>query len=80
MISKLEEEANKDSQLLHGYINEGYSELAKSVREYGFDVPNIDIVRDQVYYKGEYIYNSKNLYIFLNCPNITDVVLASGWD
>ena len=41
---------------------------------------NIDIVRDQVYYKGEYIYNSKNLYIFLNCPNITDVVLASGWD
>ena len=41
---------------------------------------NIDIVRDQVYYKGEYIYNSKNLYIFLNCPNITDVVLASGWN
>lgn len=48
MISKLEEEANKDSQLLHEYINEGYSELAKSVREYGFDVPNIDIVREYV--------------------------------
>lgn len=48
MISKLEEEANKDSQLLHGYIDEGYSELAKSVIEYGFDVPNIDIVREYV--------------------------------
>lgn len=47
LISKLEE-ANKDSQLLHGYINEGYSELAKSVREYGFDVPKIDIVREYV--------------------------------
>ena len=40
---------------------------------------NIDTVRDQVYYNKELVYN-KNLYIFLNCPNITDVVLASGWN
>ena len=40
---------------------------------------NIDIVRDQVYYNGQDTRN-KNLYIFLNCPNITDVVLASGWN
>jgi len=45
LISKLEEEANKDSKLLHTYINEGYSELIESVREYGFDVPDIDTVR-----------------------------------
>ena len=40
---------------------------------------NIDVVRDQVYYHEQYVYN-KNLYIFLNCPNIIDVVLAPGWN
>lgn len=40
---------------------------------------NIDAVIDRVYYNGQDTRN-KNLYIFLNCPNITDVVLASGWN
>lgn len=40
---------------------------------------NIDVVRDQVYYHEQYVYN-KNLYVFLNCPNITDVILAPGWN
>ena len=39
---------------------------------------NIDAVKT-VYYNNTNNVN-KNLYIFLNCPNITDVVLASGWD
>ena len=39
---------------------------------------NADTVIKRVYYNKEYI--SKNLYIFLNCPNITDVVLETGWD
>lgn len=48
LINKLEEEANQDSELLHKYINQGYSEVSESVREYGFDVPDIDKVREYV--------------------------------
>ena len=39
---------------------------------------NTDAVIKQVYYNKEYV--SKNLYIFLNCPNLTDVVLETGWN
>ena len=39
---------------------------------------NIDEVRT-VYYNNTSNVN-KNLYVFLNCPNITDVVLAPGWN
>ena len=39
---------------------------------------NIDTVRT-VYYNNTNNVN-KNLYIFLNCPNITDVVLGAGWN
>lgn len=40
---------------------------------------NIDTGRNQVWYNGQYVYN-KNLYVFLNCPNLTDIVLGAGWN
>ena len=39
---------------------------------------NIDIVRNNVYYNDKKV--DKNLYIFLNCPNLTDVVLGVDWN
>ena len=56
-----------------------WGELKRSSSSSTIYYSNIDTVRDQVYYNKELVKN-KNLYIFLNCPNITDVVLASGWN
>ena len=39
---------------------------------------NIDAVIKDIIYNEKRI--SKNLYIFLDCPNLTDVVLETGWD
>ena len=39
---------------------------------------NIDTIRTVYYNNTDNV--EKNLYIFLNCPNLTDVVLGVGWD
>ena len=53
--------------------------LNTSPSNYGtFYYSNIDTIRNNVYYNNQYV--NKNLYIFLNCPNLTDVVLGVGWD
>lgn len=39
---------------------------------------NIDEVRNNVYYNNTKV--NKNLYVFLNCPNLIDVVLGVGWN
>lgn len=48
LINKLEAEANRNSKLLNEYIDKGYNELAESIKDYGFDVPNQELVREYV--------------------------------
>lgn len=48
LISQLEEEAKNDSALLDKFITEGYAELSKSITEYGFEVPELDKVKECV--------------------------------
>lgn len=48
LLEKLIEAANSDSQLLNKYIEEGYETLSHSVREYGFEVPNLEKVKEYV--------------------------------
>ena len=39
---------------------------------------NIDIVRNNVYYNNKNV--NKNLYVFLDCLNLIDVILGAGWN
>lgn len=48
LIEKLEEEAAAKGSLLDKYIIQGYNNIIQSVREYGFDVPTIDEVKEMV--------------------------------
>ncbi|SFU53549.1 Z1 domain-containing protein [Clostridium sp. DSM 8431] len=48
LISQLEEEARNDSDLLDEFINDGYADLSKSIKEYGFEVPGLDEVKEYV--------------------------------
>lgn len=48
LVAKLEEEAKKDSPLLDKFITEGYNDLSESIKAYGFDVPELNIVKEYV--------------------------------
>ena len=48
LISQLEEEAKNDSDLLDKFITDGYADLSKSIIEYGFEVPELDKVKECV--------------------------------
>lgn len=48
LIEKLEEEVKNDSQLLERFIEESYNDIAKSVENYGFDVPSLEEVNTYV--------------------------------
>lgn len=48
LVAKLEEEAKKDSPLLDKFITEGYNDLSESIKAYGFDVPQLNIVKEYV--------------------------------
>ncbi|CUN53094.1 Z1 domain-containing protein [Clostridium disporicum] len=48
LIEKLEEEVKNDSQLLEKFIEESYNDIAKSVENYGFDVPSLEEVNTYV--------------------------------
>ena len=48
LLEKLEEEANKDSNLLNEFITEGYEDLKESINAYEFEIPTFDEVKSCV--------------------------------
>lgn len=49
LMEQLEKEAAKKSNVLDGYIEEGYNTLSESVNAYGFEVPPLEEVKIIVY-------------------------------
>lgn len=48
LMRQLEEEAKNDSELLDKFITDGYDHLSKSIKEYGFEVPELEEVKSCV--------------------------------
>lgn len=49
LMEQLEKEAAKNSNILEGYIEEGYKTLSESVNAYNFEVPSLDEVKKKVH-------------------------------
>lgn len=49
LMEQLENEALNKSTLLDGFINEGYATLSESINAYGFEVPDLNEVKERVY-------------------------------
>lgn len=45
LLRQLEEEVKNDSEILDEFITNGYNDLSKSIREYGFEVPELEEVK-----------------------------------